>query len=93
MVFYYRTGGSGYSTDWMDFMDVKAKNLGNGEKPDYFMCKAIVNIVKNTNAFYKSCPTPECNKKVLDQENGTFRCEKCNADFPNFKYRLILSVC
>lgn len=73
-------------------MDVKNKNLGNGDKPDYFMCKAVVNFVKSANSFYKSCPTPDCNKKVLDQDNGTFRCEKCNADFPNFKYRLLLNV-
>lgn len=71
---------------------MQEKNIGNAEKPDYFQCKAVINTVRNKNAFYKSCPTPECNRKVLDQNNGMFRCEKCNNEFPNFKYRLLLSV-
>ena len=40
----------------------------------------------------QACPTPECNKKVTDDGMGNYRCEKCNKNFPDFKYRIILSV-
>lgn len=88
-----RTGaGAGYSTEWMSFHDAKEKNLGNGDKPDYFQVKAIIHNIKSGNAVYKACPQTDCNKKVIDQENGQYRCEKCNADFPNFKYRLLVNM-
>lgn len=88
----FRSGaGSGFNTEWLDFMDVKARGLGGTDKAEYYQCKATINLVKNNNSFYKACPTPECNKKVIE-DSSTFRCEKCNADFPNFKYRLLISV-
>lgn len=68
------------------------KNLGSGDKPDYFQCKAVVHMIKTSNALYKACPQPECNKKVIDEENGYYRCEKCSKVFPNFKYRLLVNV-
>lgn len=72
-------------------MDVKMRNLGNTDKPDYYQCKATINLVKNNNSYYKACPTPDCNKKVVE-DLPNYRCEKCNAEFPNFKYRLLISV-
>ncbi|XP_058467652.1 replication protein A 70 kDa DNA-binding subunit [Malaya genurostris] len=90
-----RTGagaGAGYVTEWITFHEAKERNLGNGDKPDYFQAKALIHNIKSGNAVYKACPQPECNKKVIDQENGQYRCEKCNADFPNFKYRLLVNM-
>ncbi|XP_062558412.1 replication protein A 70 kDa DNA-binding subunit [Armigeres subalbatus] len=88
-----RTGtGSGFSTEWMTFHEAKEKNLGNGDKPDYFQVKALIHNIKSGNAIYKACPQADCNKKVVDQDNGQFRCEKCNSDFPNFKYRLLVNM-
>lgn len=89
-----RTGAGAGSmvTEWMTFAETKENNLGNGDKPDYFQTKAAVLIVKSNNSVYKACPQPDCNKKAIDQENGNYRCEKCNSDFPNFKYRLMLQV-
>lgn len=48
--------------------------------------------LRKENCLYQACPSQDCNKKVVDQQNGMFRCEKCDKEFPNFKYRLILSV-
>jgi replication factor A1 len=70
---------------WWLYHEAQEANLGNGDKPHYFQCKALVHSVKSANANYKACPQPECNKKLIDQDNGQFRCEKCNADHPNFK--------
>lgn len=39
--------------------------------------------------FYKGCQT--CNKKLLDLNNGFYRCEKCTQETSEFKYRIILS--
>lgn len=41
---------------------------------------------------YQACPSQDCNKKVIDQQNGLYRCEKCDREFPNFKYRMMLLV-
>ncbi|XP_016925019.4 replication protein A 70 kDa DNA-binding subunit [Drosophila suzukii] len=87
-----RTGGGNFSTDWMTLRDARARNLGSGDKPDYFQCKAVVHIVKQENAFYRACPQSDCNKKVVDEGNDQYRCEKCNALFPNFKYRLLINM-
>ncbi|XP_055386595.1 replication protein A 70 kDa DNA-binding subunit-like [Condylostylus longicornis] len=85
-------GGAGFASDYITFYETRIKNFGGGEKPDYFQVKAVVHLIKNTNPTYKACPQAECNKKVIDEGNGHFRCEKCNALFPNFKYRLLLNI-
>ncbi|XP_055906413.1 replication protein A 70 kDa DNA-binding subunit [Eupeodes corollae] len=87
-----RTGGGSYNTDWISFYEARTKNLGTGEKPDYFQCKAVVRLIRSANSTYKACPQPDCNKKVIDENNGHYRCEKCNAMFPNFKYRLLVNM-
>ncbi|KAH8383419.1 hypothetical protein KR009_008515, partial [Drosophila setifemur] len=87
-----RTGGGTFSTDWMTLKDARARNLGAGDKPDYFQCKAVVHIVKQENAFYRACPQTDCNKKVVDEGNDQYRCERCNALYPNFKYRLLVNM-
>ena len=41
----------------------------------------------------QACPNPDCNKKVTEGgAGGQYVCEKCNQNFPNFKFRMILSV-
>jgi len=84
--------GGTNSSDWMSFYEVKENKLGTGDKPDYFQCKALIHNIRSANAVYKACPQAECNKKVVDQENGRYRCEKCNAEFTTFKYRLLLTM-
>ncbi|XP_055630999.1 replication protein A 70 kDa DNA-binding subunit [Toxorhynchites rutilus septentrionalis] len=88
-----RTGaGTSYATEWMTFHESKERNLGDGDKPDYFQVKALVHNIKSGSAVYKACPQQDCNKKVIDQDNGQYRCEKCNAEFPTFKYRLLVNM-
>jgi len=89
-----RTGaaGGGFPTNWMTLKESQDNQLGCGDKPDYFTTVATVLLVRSENSLYKACPTAECNKKVIDQNNGMYRCEKCNREYPNFKYRLLLSV-
>ncbi|XP_078080799.1 replication protein A 70 kDa DNA-binding subunit [Mustelus asterias] len=87
-------GGSfaGGSANWKMLLEVKNENLGHGDKADYYTTVGTVVYLKKENCMYQACPTAECNKKVIDQQNGLYRCEKCDREFPNFKYRMILSV-
>ncbi|XP_005109695.1 replication protein A 70 kDa DNA-binding subunit [Aplysia californica] len=87
-------GGSagGNSTNWKIFQQVKNENLGQGDKADYYTAKGTVMFMKKDNCMYQACPTAECNKKLIDQGNGLYRCEKCNREFPNYKWRMILQA-
>ncbi|XP_068615800.1 replication protein A 70 kDa DNA-binding subunit-like, partial [Brachionichthys hirsutus] len=85
------TSGGG-NTNWKTLSDVKNEHLGHGEKADYYTCMATIVYLRKENCLYQACPSQECNKKVVDQQNGMFRCEKCDKEFPSFKYRLILSA-
>ncbi|KAM3875120.1 replication protein A 70 kDa DNA-binding subunit [Diretmus argenteus] len=87
-----RGGGGGGNTNWKSLSDVKNEHLGHGDKPDYYSCIATIVYLRKENCLYQACPSQECNKKVVDQQNGMFRCEKCDKEFPNFKYRLILAA-
>ncbi|XP_017507103.2 replication protein A 70 kDa DNA-binding subunit isoform X2 [Manis javanica] len=88
-----KSGGTGGSnTNWKTLYEVKSENLGQGDKADYFSSVATVVYLRKENCMYLACPTQDCNKKVIDQQNGLYRCEKCDREFPNFKYRMILSV-
>ncbi|XP_068456650.1 replication protein A 70 kDa DNA-binding subunit-like isoform X2 [Clinocottus analis] len=87
-----RSSGSGARTNWKTLSDVKNEELGQGEKADYFSCIATVLYIRKENCLYQACPSAGCSKKVIDQQNGLYRCEKCGREFPNFKYRLLLSA-
>ncbi|XP_054989519.1 replication protein A 70 kDa DNA-binding subunit [Sorex araneus] len=88
-----KSGGTvGSNTNWKTLYEVKSENLGHGDKADYFSSVATVVFLRKENCMYQACPTADCNKKVIDQQNGLYRCEKCDREFPNFKYRMILSA-
>ncbi|KAM6987790.1 replication protein A 70 kDa DNA-binding subunit [Tautogolabrus adspersus] len=87
-----RGGSGGGNTNWKTLSDVKTEHLGHGDKADYYTCIATIVYLRKENCLYQACPSQDCNKKVVDQQNGMFRCEKCDKEFPNFKYRLILSA-
>ncbi|KAM6910908.1 replication protein A 70 kDa DNA-binding subunit-like isoform 2-T2 [Lycodopsis pacificus] len=86
------SAGSGARTNWKTLSEVKNEQLGHGEKADYFSCLATLLYIRKENCLYQACPSADCNKKVVDQQNGLYRCEKCNREFPNFNYRLLLSA-
>ncbi|XP_063150887.1 replication protein A 70 kDa DNA-binding subunit isoform X2 [Candoia aspera] len=83
---------AGGSTNWKTLYEAKLENLGQGDKADYFSCIGTVVYLRKENCMYQACPSQDCNKKVIDEQNGLYRCEKCDREFPNFKYRMILSV-
>ncbi|KAG5518244.1 hypothetical protein PMAC_003040 [Pneumocystis sp. 'macacae'] len=71
---------------------IKDEQLGMAEQPDYFSIKATIVFFKQENAFYPSCPTVGCSKKVIEDNEGGWRCEKCDKSFPAPHYILTISV-
>ncbi|KAG7832377.1 hypothetical protein KL942_001111 [Ogataea angusta] len=71
---------------------VQDEKLGLKDKPDYFSLKATISFIKTDNFCYPACRSEGCNKKLLEQDNGTWRCEKCNINHPEPNYRYILTV-
>lgn len=89
-----KSGGSSgnMSGQWKTFAQVTSEQLGMGDKPDYYVTKATVVMLRKENCMYMACPGEDCNKKVVDMNNGLYRCEKCSREYTEFKWRLLLSV-
>lgn len=73
-------------------IQVKEENLGMSEEPDYFTCKATIIYIKQDNFSYPACITADCNKKVVEEEEGKWECLRCNKTYPRPEHRYILSV-
>jgi replication factor A1 len=79
--------------DRKTFAQVKEENLGS-RTTDYFVNKATITMIKHdgpVNLWYTACPTPDCNKKVVEVNMGEWRCDKCGQTFNTCNYRYLLS--
>lgn len=71
--------------------DIKAKQLGFGQKPDYITVKGTVNFIKHdTGIYYQACV--KCQKKVVPDVAQNYSCEKCQTTYRNCENRYIMSV-
>lgn len=70
---------------------VKQSQLGLNDtgKPDYWSGKATVTYIKKENITYPSCPNDM--KKVTQDMNDKWRCEKCESSFDAPEYRYIIT--
>ncbi|XP_060861000.1 replication protein A 70 kDa DNA-binding subunit-like [Metopolophium dirhodum] len=82
----------GANNQFLTIKGAQLAQLGSGDKADYYSMYSHLIFVKSETALYKACPKPDCQKKVVDRNDGTYRCEKCNDETENFKYRLMLSA-
>lgn len=82
------------TADRKTILQAQEEHLGEGEKLAYFNLKATINFVKSDNFCYPACKNEGCNRKVLEQPDGTWRCEKCdvNQEEPRYRYILTCSV-
>lgn len=83
--------GTGRQDSTKTIQAVKDENLGMGETPEYFTVKATINYIRHDNPAYAACLSPDCNKKVIETEDG-WRCEKCNKTHAKPEYRYIMSI-
>lgn len=84
-------GSGAVGGTWKTFAQAKAE-IGSSDKPEYYTTKATIVMVKRDKCMYMACPGDQCNKQVIDMNNGLFRCEKCGREYNTFKWRLLLSV-
>ncbi|KAL8901297.1 MAG: hypothetical protein Q9207_005270 [Kuettlingeria erythrocarpa] len=73
-------------------LQVKEENLGMSENTDYFTTKATIVYVKQDTFAYPACLSPDCNKKVVQIDEGQWRCEKCDRTHLKPEYRYIMSI-
>ncbi|XP_043191580.1 replication protein A 70 kDa DNA-binding subunit-like [Amphibalanus amphitrite] len=74
------------------FAQAKHENIGGTGEPGYYSVCATILQLRSENCLYQSCPNGDCKKKVIDQQNGTFRCEKCNEQFSEFRWRALMQM-
>lgn len=87
LLFRTATGGS---SNWLTIKEAQEKMIGRNDKAEYYQTKGMITLMRSENIVYKACSV--CNKKAVDLENGMIRCEKCNREYPTFKYRLLAHV-
>lgn len=88
-------GGGDYAQEWMDFemMTRKGETFDVSDKPMYVWNRATITMFNKDNALYKACPADNCMKKVQDQGDGQYLCEKCGGQpSPAFKWRMLLKI-
>jgi len=59
---------------------------------EYATIQATVMYVKEDGLYYAACPSENCSKKVSMEDNGMYRCEKCNYTFERCNYRYMISL-
>ncbi|EGV62655.1 hypothetical protein CANTEDRAFT_115222 [Yamadazyma tenuis ATCC 10573] len=90
-------GSANYIKNRKTIAQVKEENLGAQEQPDFFSVKATINFFKTETFCYPACVNKQeasnnlCNRKIIDQGDGTWRCEKCDINYSEATYRYILN--
>ncbi|CAK8540260.1 unnamed protein product [Lathyrus sativus] len=75
---------------------IKDEKLGTSEKPDWITVYANVAYIKVDNFCYTACPIMtgdrQCNKKVTNNGDGKWRCDKCDKSIDACDYRYLLQM-
>jgi replication factor A1 len=87
------------SVDWYGVRktvaQIKDEKLGCNGKPDFVIVKGAISHLRSDNFFYPACTMDvngrKCNKKVTNNGDGTWYCERCGQALPNCVYRYLLS--
>ncbi|KAM3399754.1 hypothetical protein ACQJBY_004908 [Aegilops geniculata] len=86
--------GMGRTDDRKTVEQIKAENLGRSEKPDWITVKGAISHISTDNFCYPACTTEvngtRCNKKVTNNGDGMWQCDKCEQSTPNCEYRYML---
>ncbi|KAG8954188.1 Replication factor A protein 1 [Tulasnella sp. 424] len=89
-------GGAGGAqfrrNELMTLSTVKDSTIGQGDNADFFSCRATIMFVKPDTVMYTACPADKCNKKVTQEPNGDWRCEKCDRNYPEPDVRYLMTI-
>ncbi|GFS43373.1 replication protein A 70 kDa DNA-binding subunit [Trichonephila inaurata madagascariensis] len=80
------------SLNWKTFADITAIDFEDSDRTEYFTVKACIDLVQKEKCMYKSCPLEDCFKKVIDLNNGFYKCIKCDKEYNSFTWVLLLSL-
>ncbi|OMO89319.1 Zinc finger, CCHC-type [Corchorus capsularis] len=73
---------------------IKDERLGTSEKPDWISVVATIAYIKLDNFCYTACPIMNgdrsCNKKVTNNGDGKWWCDKCNRSVDECDYRYLI---
>ncbi|KAI3728253.1 hypothetical protein L6452_16886 [Arctium lappa] len=73
---------------------IKDEKLGTSEKPDWIIVSATIWLKNFDNFYYTACPIMigdrQCNKKVTNNGDGKWRCDRCDQTVDQCDYRYIL---
>ncbi|XP_024531193.1 replication protein A 70 kDa DNA-binding subunit A isoform X2 [Selaginella moellendorffii] len=89
-------GGGGRTENRKTVSQIKDEGLGRSEKPDFVTIRATIHFIKTDSFCYTACPLQigdrQCSKKVTNNGDGTWRCERCDRTVPECDYRYMLSI-
>ncbi|KAF7829144.1 replication protein A 70 kDa DNA-binding subunit A [Senna tora] len=75
---------------------IKDEKLGTSEKPDWITVCASVSFIRSDSFCYTACPIMigdrKCNKKVSNNGDGRWRCDRCDQYVDACEYRYILQL-
>ncbi|XP_021768308.1 replication protein A 70 kDa DNA-binding subunit A-like [Chenopodium quinoa] len=75
---------------------IKDEKLGTSDKPDWITVCATISFVKTDNFCYTACPIligdRQCSKKVTNNGDGKWRCDRCDQSVDECEYRYILQL-
>jgi replication factor A1 len=87
------SGGGGRQDTYKLISQILEEESYLQDAPSYFSVKASVTYVRNTSMVaYPACSTPNCSKKVIEENPNEWWCEKCQKKNPAPLYRYILSI-
>lgn len=86
------SSGGGPKQDYKVISQILEEEAYLQDTPAYFSLKASVLFVRNSAIAYPACQTPNCNKKVIDEQPDKWWCEKCQMHWPKPEYRYVLTV-
>jgi replication factor A1 len=83
------SGGAINRNEMRTIFDVKEAQLGMSDKADFFSARATIMHIKTDNLVYPACPTSGCNKKMTENHDSGWRCEKCDRTYEKPEYRSV----
>ncbi|KAL4564981.1 hypothetical protein LXL04_029061 [Taraxacum kok-saghyz] len=85
-----------HTDNWKTISQIKDEKLGTNEKPDYITIKATIMLMRPETFCYTACPINlgerKCSKKVVDNGDGKWRCDKCDKVVDECDYRYIMQL-
>ncbi|KAM0877103.1 hypothetical protein ACQ4PT_035748 [Festuca glaucescens] len=89
-----RMSGMGRTDVRKTVAQIKDEGLGRSEKPDWITVMGAISHIKTDNFCYPACTVEvngtRCNKKVTNNGDGMWQCERCVQSSQDCEYRYVM---